>query len=124
MSERVFGLFVGLMLSAVSLAPLGFSKPLSPRLLSFALSLSALALLRPSLLKWPMSIWLFITHKISLVVNFVLLGVMFYVVVTPVALFFRLVGRDPLKRKLDFTAPSYWVERPSEPVAKSMQNQF
>lgn len=124
MSERVFGLFVGAVLTVVSTVPLLFHKPHKPRLLIFALSLAALALICPVLLKWPKRIWLFITHKISLVVNFLLLGIMFYLVVTPVALVFRLVGRDPLNRKLDPKLPSYWVPRSGDPAAKSMQNQF
>jgi hypothetical protein len=30
---------------------------------------------------------------------------------TPVALFFRLTGRDPLRRQLDPSAPSYWTAK-------------
>ncbi len=125
MSERVFGLFVGAVLTVVSTGPMIFGKPFKPRLFYFAATLAALAVLCPVLLKWPKTIWLFITHKVSLVVNLVLLGVMFYLVVTPVALFFRLLGRDSLKRKLDPQAPSYWVNRSGgEAAQKSMQNQF
>lgn len=124
MSERVFGLFVGAVLTVMSAGPLLFGKPFKPRLFCFAAALAALALLCPALLKWPKTIWLFITHKISLVVNLALMGIMFYLVVTPVALFFRLVGRDALKRKLDPSAPSYWVSRSGDAAIKSMQNQF
>jgi hypothetical protein len=122
MSERVFGLFLGCVLTVLSLAPLVFGNPHKPRLLIFALSLGALALICPILLRWPKRIWLFITHKISLVVNFLLMTVMFFAVVTPVAVFFRISGRDPLKRKLDTRSPSYWVKR--EAGSGSMGNQF
>lgn len=122
-SERVFGLVVGTLLTLLSTVPILFGKPLKPRLLGFALVLATLGLVCPLLLKWPMRIWLFLTHKVSLVVNFVLLGVIFYGVVTPVAIWFRILGRDPLRRRLDLKAPSYWVDRTKE-VSGSMQNQF
>jgi hypothetical protein len=46
------------------------------------------------------------------------LAVIFYVVLTPVALVFRLIGRDALARRLDADNESYWEERPpaSEPA--------
>jgi hypothetical protein len=71
-----------------------------------------------------MGAWLFLTHKVSLVVNFILLGVIFYGVVTPVALFFRAIGRDPLRRKLDRGAATYWVGRTVAEASASMRNQF
>jgi hypothetical protein len=123
-SERVFGLFVGAVLTVLSVAPLVFGRPLKPRLLAFALALAALALVCPVLLKWPKRVWFAIAHKIALVVNLLLLAVMFFLVVTPVAVFFRIVGRDPLRRRLDFKASSYWIARSKEDALGSMQNQF
>ncbi len=123
MTDRVFGVFVGGVLSVISVWPVIFNKPHKSGLLTVAVTLVILGLVSPSLLKWPKTIWLFITHKISVVVNFLLLSIMFFAVVTPVALFFRLIGRDPLNRKLDGKALSYWVPRTAE-VPRSMQNQF
>src|SRR5262245_24512766 len=54
---------------------------------------------------------------IGWVVSRVLLGALFYVVITPVALLFRLAGRDSLVRRADQNAPTHWVprEQPSDP---------
>jgi hypothetical protein len=38
-------------------------------------------------------------------------GVLFFCVLTPIALVLRLAGRDPLRLRLDHRAPSYWIER-------------
>ncbi|HEV3163749.1 MAG TPA: SxtJ family membrane protein [Isosphaeraceae bacterium] len=51
-----------------------------------------------TLATWPMG-WVF-SHL-------ALVGV-YYIIFTPVALLFRLLGRDPLKRTFDREASSYW----------------
>lgn len=51
-----------------------------------------------TLLAWP----------IGLVVSEVLLAVIYFGVFTPVALVFRLIGRDALERRIDRGAASYW----------------
>jgi hypothetical protein len=45
------------------------------------------------------------------VVSQVLLAVVYFVVVTPLALVMRASGRDPLERRLDPAAPTYWIRR-------------
>ena len=51
------------------------------------------------------------TYPIGFVVSNLLLGFVFYVVVTPIALLLRVLGKDPLERRVDPAASSYWVER-------------
>jgi len=61
---------------------------------------------------WPLYV---LATAISLPIGFVLsyavLGVLFYLVVTPYGLIFRLIGRDALTRRFDRSARSYWVRR-------------
>ena len=52
-----------------------------------------------------------IALPIGFVVSYLLLGLVYYGLFTPVALFFKLTGRDTLHRKPDPTAESYWVHR-------------
>ena len=122
-SDRVFGMVVGTIFSLISVAPLLFGGTVKLTLLYFAIGLFAVGLLLPILLKWPKKIWLFITGKIAKVVNFTLLAIIFYLVVTPVALLFRIRGRDALKRKWEPDASTYWVSRESQAVGP-MENQY
>jgi hypothetical protein len=46
---------------------------------------------------------------VGVVVSFVLLGTFYFLVLTPLALLFRLIGRDSLHRSFDRAADSYWV---------------
>lgn len=41
-----------------------------------------------------------------------ILGLFFYLILTPVGLIMRLFGRDPLHRKFDRKSTSYWEKRP------------
>jgi hypothetical protein len=52
-----------------------------------------------------------LTLPIGWVVSHVVLAVVFYGVITPFALVFRLIGRDPLGRRIDPDAETYWVPR-------------
>jgi hypothetical protein len=55
--------------------------------------------------------WLLLFVPLAWSVSTLLLVLVFFVVLTPIGVAFRLLGRDPLKRKFDRNAPSYWVKR-------------
>ncbi|MFH1716805.1 MAG: hypothetical protein ABIF19_05600 [Planctomycetota bacterium] len=52
-----------------------------------------------------------VTMPIGLAVSFILLAIFYFLLLTPLGLLFRLIGRDTLCRKFDSTAESYWVAR-------------
>jgi hypothetical protein len=52
-----------------------------------------------------------LTHPIGWVVSHLVLVLVFALVVTPIALLLRLLGRDPLARRADPRLPTYWVDR-------------
>ncbi len=52
-----------------------------------------------------------VTFPIGLVVSFTLLMAFYFLLFTPLGFIFRLMGRDPLRRKFDPTADSYWLQR-------------
>ncbi len=55
-------------------------------------------------------LWYGIACSIGIVVSNVLLGVVFYVVVTGIGLIMRMIGRDPLRLKIDKNADTYWLD--------------
>ncbi|MDG2123640.1 MAG: SxtJ family membrane protein [Verrucomicrobiales bacterium] len=52
------------------------------------------------------------------------LALIFFLVFTPVSLFFKITGRDELKLKLDPRAPSYWVKPPEKPEVERYFRQY
>jgi hypothetical protein len=84
---------VGFWLAAVVLRVVGLTRPEWLRLVFIGMSVIA----------WP----------IGWVVSHLALGIIYYLIFTPVALLFRLLGRDPLNRRLDPKTSTYW--EPYEP---------
>jgi hypothetical protein len=65
-----------------------------------------------------------IGFPIGFVLSYVILGTVFFLLIAPVALVFRVVGRDPMNRAFPGSAPSYWMDaRPTRP-ASSYFRQF
>lgn len=65
-----------------------------------------------------------IALPIGLVISFVLMGLIYYGMVTPLGLVFRLFGRDPLNKKPDPAAKSYWHVRSAQPTPASYLKQY
>ncbi len=59
------------------------------------------------------------------IVNPVVMGLLFFLVLTPFGLGLRLLGKDPLHRHFDRMAGSYWIRRsPPGPPPGTMTQQF
>ncbi len=61
---------------------------------------------------------------IGWVVSHVVLALVFFLVFTPIGLVMRLVGYDPMKRRFDPAATSYWLERSHHGDVKRYFRQF
>lgn len=61
---------------------------------------------------------------IGLVVAHAAMALLFYGVVTPIGLILRLAGRDPMVRRFDADAPSYWIQRRSPAAVERYFRQF
>lgn len=61
------------------------------------------------------------TYPLGLVVSFVFLAVVYYLVLTPIGLAIRLFRHDPLARRFDPKAGSYWNSRDTK---KSVESYF
>jgi hypothetical protein len=75
---------------------------------AIAVVLRVLAFLNPQWVKWPYIGLSLVTWPIGFVVSLVAMAIVYYLIFTPVALVFRLIGRDALHRKFDPQATSYW----------------
>ena len=54
--------------------------------------------------------WMYLAFPIGWVISHVILAIVYYVVFTLTGLVLRLLGRDPLQRRFEPDAPTYWVE--------------
>lgn len=124
-SDRSFGLVIACACLVLGLIPLRHAQP--PRLWVLALGGAFLlaALLRPSLLHTPNILWTRFGILLGRLVTPVILCVLYFLMVTPLALLMRLSGRRPLSLVFDPAASTYWIRRqPPGPEPESMANQF
>lgn len=54
----------------------------------------------------------YLTYPVGWTVSHLLIAIIYYLIVTPIALILRLMGRDPLERRLERSAASYWAPHP------------
>lgn len=78
--------------------------------------LTALAL--PAVLKPLYIIWMRFAYVLSWVNTHVLLVILYYLVITPMSIAMRLLGKDLLDQKIDPAAKSYWKKK-EQPMADS-----
>jgi len=81
-------------------------------------------LMGPALLTPLNRAWAAIGRLLHTIVSPVVLALLFYGAITPIGLLSRLFGHDPLRRRIDRAAPSYWIERKRRASKSSMKNQF
>ena len=63
--------------------------------------------------------WNYAVFPIGWTVTHVIMALVYYIVFTPIGLIMRLVGYDPMQRKIDRQASSYWIEHRTGETAKS-----
>jgi hypothetical protein len=83
-----------------------------------------IGLIKPNALRWLFLVASAVAFPIGWVVSLVMLAIMFYGVVTPVALFWRLRGRDLLQLRDIKEQSSFWVHRDAQPAAERYLKQF
>jgi uncharacterized membrane protein len=77
----------------------------------------------PTLLRPAYQGWMVLGHAMGWVNTRIILGVLFYGVVTPMGMVMKIAGRDPMRRDFDPEAQTYRVVRQPRPAAH-MKNMF
>src|SRR5262245_23347122 len=124
-SDRSFGLVFAAFFAIVAALPLLFGAPLRWWALAVAGLFLLLALVAPAALAPLNRLWTKFGLLLHRVMSPVVLGVMFFLVITPIGLLMRLLGKDLLRLKFDRAAGSYWISRePPGPPPESLKDQF
>lgn len=70
-----------------------------------------LHLLVPGVFRRVFVVWMVLAYPVGWVVSQIALALMFYCIITPVALIFRMTGRDRLRRIKPANATTYWIKK-------------
>jgi hypothetical protein len=113
--QRNFGRGVGLVLALIG-AVLSWRARATGSLagavlLALGVVLLALGILAPRALTYPARAWMAFAHALGWLSTRVVLGALFYLVITPTGALLRLRGFDPMRRRQP-SAGTYWLPYP------------
>jgi len=109
-AEREFGLIVGGILTLLSCWWYYRGKliPVANLTLPIGMLLVVLATVFPRALVYPNKAWMALATILGFVTTPIILGIIYYFIVTPIGLAKRMFGWDPLSRRAE-SKGSYWV---------------
>jgi hypothetical protein len=100
--ERSFGVSVGSVLLVFALILLWRRRIGRAEVLgSIGAVLLVFGLIAPTLLKWPSALWWKFSRALGHVMARFWLTLLFFLILAPVSLVWRMLGRDPLNRRRD-----------------------
>ncbi|MGA2329578.1 MAG: hypothetical protein ABSH05_25240 [Bryobacteraceae bacterium] len=124
-SDRIFCLALAAGLAGAGFWPLLARRPVRWWALAASLALAVVGLVRPFILSPVKQLLARVALAVSAVVSALVAALLFYLVVTPIGVFMRRQGRDPLGLRFDAGAASYWKQRdPPGPAPGTMPRQF
>ncbi|CAA6605033.1 conserved membrane hypothetical protein [Rhodospirillaceae bacterium LM-1] len=124
-SDRGFGLVFTAFFSIIGLWPLMGGESPRPWALGLAALFLAVSFIRPSLLKPLNRVWFLFGLLLHKIISPLIMGLLFFLTVTPTGFIMRALGKDSLRLKRDPNAASYWIMRdPPGPDAGGMTRQF
>ena len=121
---RSFGLLVGGIFGAIGLWP-ALVRGHQPRLWAVALGVALVlpALVAPRTLRAVYRVWMTVGDVLNWINTRIILGAVFYGLLTPMGLAMRRFGHDPMRRRPEPSVDTYRVIRPPRPGAH-MRRQF
>lgn len=121
--ERQFGFLFAAVFTLAAFWPLWPLHAPKWYWLGGAVAWLAAALIAPRALAPLHKAWMAFGHVLGWINARIILGVVFFVVVTPIGLVMRLAGKDLLAMKRR-KSQSYWIQRGEALTPQSMRNQF
>ena len=120
-SNKNFGIVFSIVFLLIAIYPLINSEGLRVWSIIIAIIFLVLGLINSKILTPLNKLWFKFGILLGRIVSPIIMGVIFFLVVTPIAIIMRIIGKDLLNLKFNKNK-SYWIEK-NEPKSK-MKNQF
>ena len=121
-SNRSFGIVFFVVFLLIAFYPLVNDRSIHVWSLIISLIFLTLGIINSSILSPLNKIWFKFGILLGKIISPIIMGVIFFLVVTPIGFLMRLFGKDVLNLKLNNKKSSYWIEKVG-PKSK-MKNQF
>jgi hypothetical protein len=86
-------------------------------LAAIAVVVAVVGLVRPSAIRPLFHAWMVAVYPVGWLTSHLLLGIVYFLIITPIGAVLRLCGYDPMERSFDRSRKTYWV--PHNPSAKA-----
>ena len=120
-SNKSFGIVFFVVFLIISLYPIINNESIRLWSLIISLTFLILGIINSSLLSPLNKLWFKFGIFLGKIISPVIMGIIFFLVVTPIGIIMRLIGKDVLNLKYN-NSKSYWIEK-TGPKSK-MKNQF
>jgi len=121
-SNRNFGLVFFIVFLIVSLWPLTYGEPIRIWLIIISMVFLILGLMNSKLLTPLNKLWFKFGMILGAIIAPIVMGIIFFLVVTPTALIMNIMGKNLLRKKNDKKKETYLIKR-DKPVG-TMKRQF
>ena len=120
-SNRSFGIVFFVVFLLIAIYPLSYNGEIRIWSIVISFIFLILGLLKSKILTPLNKLWFKFGILLGMIFSPLIMGIIFFVVVTPIGLIMRILGKDLLNLKYN-SNKSYWIEK-SGPKSK-MKNQF
>ena len=121
-SNRNFGLVFFVIFLIVALWPLKSGEDIRIWSLTLSIIFFSLGILNSKLLTPLNKLWFKFGILLGSIVSPIVMGIVYFLVVTPIGLFMRLLGNDLLKKDKVKNVSTYWIKRDKQ--KSTMKKQF
>lgn len=78
----------------------------------------------PAVVRWLYLGWMIVFYPVGWIMSLLILAAIFYLVIAPIGLVMKLIGRNPMPHGFDPSAKSYWIARPTDTPHQRYFRQF
>ena len=121
-SNRSFGLVFFVVFLIVALWPLKNEEDIRLWSLTLSIIFLILGVLNSKLLTPLNKLWFKFGIFLGTIISPIIMGIVFFLVVTPTGVFMRLLGKDLLKKNKEKNVSTYWIKRDVQ--GGTMKRQF
>ena len=121
-SNRSFGVVFSVVFLIISFWPLFTEGTIRIWAIFIAILFLLISYFKPDILYPLNKIWFKFGLLLGSIVSPIVMGIVFFIIVTPIGIIMRIIGKDLLNKKINNSVKSYWIKR--EQVIGTMKNQF
>ena len=121
-SNRSFGVVFSVVFLIISFWPLFTEGTIRIWAIFIAILFLLISYFKPDALYPLNKIWFKFGLLLGIIVSPIVMGIVFFIIVTPIGIIMRIIGKDLLNKKINNSVKSYWIKR--EQMIGTMKNQF